>query len=70
MTNYFLSHGISDPAVAHQQAVIALGNVVKRQALVLGFSDAFAVLGVVLALAAVAILLTRKVKRASGGGAH
>ena len=70
MTNYFLAHGITDPAVAHQQAVIALGNAVKRQALVMGFSDAFAVLGVVLALAALVVLLTRTVKNASAAAAH
>ena len=52
MTNYFLSHGVADPATAHPQAIIALGKVVKRQALVLGFSDTFMVLGVVLLLSA------------------
>ncbi len=71
MTNYFLSHGVADPATAHAQAIIALGKVVKRQALVLGFSDTFMVLGVVLLLSAAAILLTRKPKAAvAGGGAH
>jgi MFS transporter, DHA2 family, multidrug resistance protein len=71
MTHYFLSHGVADPAAAHQQAIIALGKVVKRQALVLGFSDTFMVLGVVLLLSAAAILLTGKVKAAAaGGGAH
>jgi DHA2 family multidrug resistance protein len=71
MTNYFLAHGVADPAAAHQQAIIALGNTVKRQALVLGFGDTFMVLGVVLLLSAVAILLTRKTKAAvAGGGAH
>ena len=69
VTNYFLSHGISDPATAHHQAIVALGNIVKRQALVLGFSDTFAVIGIVLVLAAIAILLTGKPKNAAGGGA-
>jgi MFS transporter, DHA2 family, multidrug resistance protein len=32
MTNYFLSHGISDPATANHQAIVAIGNIVKRQA--------------------------------------
>ena len=41
----------------------------KRQALVLGFSDTFAVIGAVLVLAAVAVAFTRKVK-ASGAEAH
>jgi len=70
MTDYFMARGISDPAEAHQQAVIALGNAVKHQALVMGFSDTFAVLGVVLVLAALAVALTRRVKGAGGAGAH
>jgi MFS transporter, DHA2 family, multidrug resistance protein len=70
MTDYFLAHGVSDPAAAHQQAIIALGNVVKRQALVLGFSDTFAVIGIVLVLAAIAILSLRKVTAGAAGGAH
>jgi DHA2 family multidrug resistance protein len=70
MTDYFLAHGVSDPAAAHQQAIIALGNAVKRQALVLGFSDTFAVIGVVLVLAAIAIVSLRKVTGGAAGGAH
>jgi DHA2 family multidrug resistance protein len=69
LTSYFIDHGVSDPAAAHQQAIIALGNAVKRQALVMGFSDTFAVIGVVLVLAAAAVVFTRKVK-GSGAGAH
>ncbi len=69
MTDFFMAHGVPDPAAAHQQAVIALGNAVKRQALVMGFSDTFAVIGFVLVLAATAVAFTRKVK-ASGAGAH
>ena len=69
MTDFFLAHGVPDPAAARQQAIIALGNAVKRQALVMGFSDTFAVIGVVLVLAAVAVAFTRKVK-GSGAGAH
>jgi DHA2 family multidrug resistance protein len=71
LTNYFLSHGVADPTTAHAQAIVALGKLVKRQALVLGFSDTFMVLGVVLLLSAAAILMTRKPKAAAaGGGAH
>jgi DHA2 family multidrug resistance protein len=69
MTDYFMGHGMPDPAAAHQQAIIALGKAVKRQALVMGFSDTFAVIGAVLVLAAIAVALTRKVK-ASGPSAH
>jgi DHA2 family multidrug resistance protein len=70
LTDYFLAHGVNDPNGAHQQAIIALGNIVKRQALVLGFSDTFAVIGVVLILASIAMLLMRKAKPAAASGAH
>jgi DHA2 family multidrug resistance protein len=56
---------------AQHQAIVALGNLVKRQALVMGFSDTFAVIGVVLVLAAIAMLMLRKINAgAGGGGAH
>jgi MFS transporter, DHA2 family, multidrug resistance protein len=70
MTDYFMAHGAIDPAAAHHQAIVVLGNVVRRQALVLGFGDTFAVLGVVLILAAIAILLTKKPKAVAAGGGH
>jgi MFS transporter, DHA2 family, multidrug resistance protein len=70
LTNYFLAHGIPDPATAKHQAIVAIGNAVKRQALIMGFSDTFAILGVVLAIAAVALLLARKVKPRAAAGAH
>jgi MFS transporter, DHA2 family, multidrug resistance protein len=69
MTDYFLAHGVSDPAAAHQQAIIALGNTVKHQALVMSFSDTFAVIGVVLAIAALAVVFTRKAKSSGGSSA-
>ena len=65
-SDYFLAHGVSDPA-AHQQAILALGKAVKHQALVMGFSDTFAVIGAVLVLAALAVALTRKAKGAAAG---
>ena len=69
-TQFFLAHGVPDPAAARQQAIIALGKAVRHQALVMGFSDTFAVIGAVLVFAAIAVLLTRKVKAAGGGAAH
>jgi hypothetical protein len=35
MTDFFMAHGVPDPAAVHQQAIIALGNTVKRQTLVM-----------------------------------
>jgi DHA2 family multidrug resistance protein len=71
LTNYFLSHGVSDVATAQRKAIVAVGNVVHQQALVMGFSDGFGVIGVMLVLAAIAILCARSVRLgASVGGAH
>jgi MFS transporter, DHA2 family, multidrug resistance protein len=69
-TDYFMAHGVPDAAAAHQQAILALGRAVKHQALVMGFSDTFAVIGVVLVLSAAAVALTRRVKTAASVGAH
>ncbi|WP_407176098.1 DHA2 family efflux MFS transporter permease subunit [Bradyrhizobium sp. STM 3562] len=70
LTDYFMAHGVTDAAGAHHQAIIALGKIVKRQAMVMGFSDTFAVIGIVLVLAGIAILLTGKPKGAAAGGGH
>jgi len=70
LSGYFTQHGVTDPAVASQKAIVALGQVVKRQALIMGFSDTFAVIGVVLALAALALLFTKKPQAGGGAGAH
>ncbi|CAN7714474.1 DHA2 family efflux MFS transporter permease subunit [Ensifer adhaerens] len=68
--SYFMAHGVSDPVLASHKAIAALGQVVRRQALILGFSDTFAVIGVVLAIAAVALLLNQKPGAGGGAGAH
>jgi MFS transporter, DHA2 family, multidrug resistance protein len=53
-----------------KQAVVYLGDVVKRQALIMGFSDTFAVIGALLVIAAFALLFARKAQSAGGAGAH
>jgi MFS transporter, DHA2 family, multidrug resistance protein len=70
MTDYFMVHGVPDPAAARRQAIVALGNAVRHQALVMAFSDTFAVIAAVLVFAAIAVMLTRKVKGAGGSAAH
>ncbi len=70
MTSYLMAHGASDPAAATAKAVVSLGNAVNRQALVMGFSDAFAVVGILLGIAAASMLLARRPKAATGAGAH
>jgi MFS transporter, DHA2 family, multidrug resistance protein len=49
---------------------VALGAAVKRQALVMGFSDTFAVIGVLLAIAAVSMVFARKPQATGAAGAH
>jgi DHA2 family multidrug resistance protein len=70
MTSYFMAHGVSDHTAAMAKAIVALGAAVRRQALIMAFSDAFAVIGVLLAIAAISLLLARKPQVAAGAGAH
>jgi hypothetical protein len=56
-------------ALAVLAGVAWVGKAVKHQALVMGFSDTFAVIGAVLVLSAMAVMLTRKV-RGAAAGAH
>jgi DHA2 family multidrug resistance protein len=69
LTTYFMSHGVSDPAVAQQKAFVAVGDIIRKQAMIMGYSDTFAVLGGLLLLAAVLVLAMRK-GRGSGAGGH
>ena len=70
MTDYFMAHGVSDQAAAQKQAIVMLGKTVKRQALVSGFSDTFAVIGVMLAIAAVLLLFAKKGQPGASAAAH
>ena len=70
MTSYFMPHGVSDQATAARQAVVAVGASVRRQALIMGFSATFAVMGVLLAVAALALLFARETKNGSDESAR
>jgi MFS transporter, DHA2 family, multidrug resistance protein len=70
LTHYFLTHGVSDPALALHKAVVAIGNRVHQQAYTMAFGDTFYLLGVALVIALVAALLLKKPARLSAGGAH
>ena len=41
LSGYFAAHGVTDPAEAQHQAVVAIGNAVRKQALIMGFADTF-----------------------------
>ncbi|SMF03661.1 MFS transporter, DHA2 family, multidrug resistance protein [Tistlia consotensis] len=66
----FMAHGVSDIAVARHEAVVAIGRLVRRQATIMAYGDAFYLIGAVMVLALVAIALLRKADHLGGGGAH
>ena len=70
LRDYFLSHGISDPALAASKATVAIGHAIKAQANLMGFGDTFGLLGVMLSLAVVSIAFLKKGNAAGGGAAH
>jgi DHA2 family multidrug resistance protein len=55
---------------AARRAIVTIGSIVRRQALIMSFSDVFAAIGVILVLAAIAVLFARKVMPGTGAGAH
>ena len=69
LTAYFMSHGVSDQAVATHKAVVAIALKLRKQAN-MAFSDTFFLLGVALLVALLATLLLKKPGHLSGGGAH
>jgi MFS transporter, DHA2 family, multidrug resistance protein len=52
LQQYFMSHGFPDPASAMHCAIIAVGDTIRAQATIMGYADCFALLGVVLLVAA------------------
>ena len=70
LTQYFLNHGISDPATAAHEAYVAIGKVIQRQSFILAFSDTFFLLGAALIVSLIASLLLKKADHLDAGGAH
>ncbi|MDV4178935.1 MDR family MFS transporter [Rhizobium brockwellii] len=70
LTGYFMSHGVSDQALASHKAVVAIALKIRKQANIMAFSDTFFLLGVALVVALLASLHLRKPGQLSGGGAH
>jgi len=70
LTQYFMNHGVANPADALNRAYVAIGHVVQKQAFILAFSDTFYLLGAGLIVALVAGLMLKKPDHISAGGAH
>jgi DHA2 family multidrug resistance protein len=69
MQQYFMAHGMADPAAAMHQAVIAVGRTIHAQAMLMGYADCFGLLGVSLLGAVCFVALLRK-GSAGAAGAH
>jgi len=70
LTQYFIHHGAIDPADASHRAMVAIGQIVQKQAYILAFSDTFYLLGAALIAGLMAVLLLQKPGRLETGGAH
>ena len=69
LQQYLMAHGFPDPASAMHRAIIDVGDTIRAQATIMGYADCFALLGVVLLVAAALVALLKK-GVASGAGAH
>jgi MFS transporter, DHA2 family, multidrug resistance protein len=69
LQQYFMTHGMADPQSAMHQAVVAVGKVIRAQATLMGYADAFGLIGVVLVVAVMLVALLKK-GMAAGGAAH
>ncbi len=67
LQQYFISHGTADADGAMHRAVVAIGDIVRAQATLMGYADCFALLGVVLLGALGAVAMLRKGSAAAGG---
>jgi MFS transporter, DHA2 family, multidrug resistance protein len=70
LAHRFMAHGVSDPAFARHEAVVAVGRAVRGQAYMLAYSDTIIMQSVLLGLALVAVLLLKKAKAGPAGEAH
>jgi MFS transporter, DHA2 family, multidrug resistance protein len=67
LQQYFMAHGIADPAGAMHRAVIAVGDTIRAQATLMGYADCFGLLGMALCCSVVAIAMLRKGSSAAAG---
>jgi DHA2 family multidrug resistance protein len=70
LASRFMVHGLSDPALAHHEAAVAVARVVRRQASMLAYSDTIILQSALLGLALLAVLLLKKANAGPAGEAH
>jgi DHA2 family multidrug resistance protein len=60
LARYLQAHGVSDPALAFREAVVAVGRGIRHQAFLLGYSDTVIMQSAVLGVGLAAVLFLRK----------
>jgi MFS transporter, DHA2 family, multidrug resistance protein len=60
LQQYFMAHGVPDPANALSRALVAVGNIIRDQATIMGYADCFGLLGAVLVCALLAVAMLKK----------
>jgi DHA2 family multidrug resistance protein len=70
LTDVFMTHVTTDPSVAQHDAAIAIGRTLRRQALILGFSDTIILQSVLLGLALVTVFFLKRSRPGAAGEAH
>ena len=60
LQQHLQASGVTDPALAHDSALVALGRIIEQQSLIMAFSDTFGLLAAMLLIAATIVLLTRR----------
>lgn len=69
LTQSFMSKG-ADFATAHDQAIKAIDNIIRREAYVMAYNDGFYFIAIALLVSGLALLFTKKVKAGAGAAAH
>jgi DHA2 family multidrug resistance protein len=70
ITQHIMASGVSDPATAQHQAIVAVGRAVRKQATIMSFSDTFMLLGIVATLAFIVTLFLKKPEAGAAAGGH
>jgi DHA2 family multidrug resistance protein len=70
LADFFMTRVTSDPSVAQHDAAIAMGRMLHRQALILGFSEAVIFQSVLLGFGLITIFFLKRSGPAAAGEAH
>ena len=70
LAHMFTSRGVSDPAFAWHEAVVAVGRSVQKQASIMAFSDAIILQSALLGMALLSIFFLKRSKTESGAAGH